>query len=237
MLLLLLLLLLLLFLLLLQELQSQLSCAPSISASQAGDKQLSGGSSYVQQPRSHEQLPAAAEAAAAGGLQQDAVVTTTPAEHGPGGIACRASRDSPAAVRGSAVWRRVQQEPLAPSHPATTIEGRLAAAAAASQGSPHAVLSRQLQLPRAAVVEKHDSSALAAPAAEAAIAETLNDCGRLSSSRSSRPASASAQLLRQSLGAFESTAGSAAAVKALAAQAEGLATALAAAARDAADAK
>jgi hypothetical protein len=65
----------------------------------------------------------------------------------------------------------------------------------------------------------------------------MDDCRRPLSSRSSRPASASAQLLWQSLGAFESTAVSAAAVKALAAQAEGLATALAAAARDAADAK
>jgi hypothetical protein len=65
----------------------------------------------------------------------------------------------------------------------------------------------------------------------------MDDCRRSFSSRSSRPASASAQLLRQSLGAFESNAGSAAAVKALAAHAEGLATALAAAARDAADAK
>ncbi|KAF6251683.1 hypothetical protein COO60DRAFT_594359 [Scenedesmus sp. NREL 46B-D3] len=65
----------------------------------------------------------------------------------------------------------------------------------------------------------------------------MDDCRRSFTGRSSRPASASAQLLRQSLGALESAAGSAAAVKALAAQAEGLATALAAAARDAADAK
>ncbi|KAF6251684.1 hypothetical protein COO60DRAFT_594283 [Scenedesmus sp. NREL 46B-D3] len=43
----------------LQELQSQGSCAPSVSTSQAGDEQLSGGSSYMQQQITQEQLPAA----------------------------------------------------------------------------------------------------------------------------------------------------------------------------------
>ncbi|WIA33660.1 hypothetical protein OEZ86_006780 [Tetradesmus obliquus] len=77
----------------LQELQSQLSCAPSICTSQAGDEQLSAGSSYVQQPRSNEQLAAAraagaaAAAAATSARLQDALAAAKPTEHGPAGAA------------------------------------------------------------------------------------------------------------------------------------------------------
>jgi hypothetical protein len=186
-----------------------------------------------QQQQAHDQLPATTTGAPAP-VPVAFVVARTP-QHALAGSECRSSRDG-IAVRSSQVWQNGLHQ-QAQSRPVPAGDNCYGTAAV-SQTATHAVLSRQLQLPLAAVAEQHGSSSAAtASAAQAAIAEATDDCRRSFCSRSSRPASASAQLLRQSLGAFESTAGSAAAVKALAAQAEGLATALAAAARDAADAK